>query len=649
MPWRYETLYAPFDFPIYKTEAELDKDKEKIVQEQTPIFNLNPEVKTNQLHKFATALDPYKNPATTQTIENLQRKLARLYDAGILQLPENLVAENLKTIKIVNNNIGRDVDFPKTYTLKKAYSTLTDWINSSNLPQSTKEHILSLNLNNYIQPNLEFDASKTKLQLLNQLKNISLTQGMVRNGEVIIAKRELVTPEKIKLLQSLKKEYRHNAGSSVSNLRTLGGQIILTLAAIVIFSIFFYYSKKRIFYNNKEFIFLYGSFLATVILGSIGFYQNINMLALPVLFFIIIVNILVGSRSALYMLLGTSLLISYFAPNSYMYLFMQIAAGIVAIFSLAQLQRRGQLFLSIFLIFITYAAVYIAFILTQEGEIELTHAFGILWLLVNCLLLSLSYPVIYIFERIFGFTSEITLMELSNPNHPALRALTKKAPGTFQHSLMVANLAEEAIYRIGGNPLLTRTGALYHDIGKSYEPIFFIENQTGGINPHDKCEFDESAQHIINHVTKGVELAKKYNLPEVIVNFIRTHHGKSKVKYFYNSFKNKYPDKPLDESLFTYAGPDPVSKECAVVMMADAVEAVSRTLQDKTEENLKKSVNDIIDGQVNEGRFQNSDITFRDIAIVKRVFTEMLANIYHSRIAYPKLKTETETESPNET
>ena len=260
MPWRYETLYAPFDFPIYKTEAELDKDKEKIVQEQTPIFNLNPEVKTNQLHKFATALDPYKNPATTQTIENLQRKLARLYDAGILQLPENLVAENLKTIKIVNNNIGRDVDFPKTYTLKKAYSTLTDWINSSNLPQSTKEHILSLNLNNYIQPNLEFDASKTKLQLLNQLKNISLTQGMVRNGEVIIAKRELVTPEKIKLLQSLKKEYRHNAGSPVSNLRTLGGQIILTLAAIVIFSIFFYYSKKRIFYNNKEFIFLYGSF-----------------------------------------------------------------------------------------------------------------------------------------------------------------------------------------------------------------------------------------------------------------------------------------------------------------------------------------------------------------------------------------------------
>ena len=323
---------------------------------------------------------------------------------------------------------------------------------------------------------------------------------------------------------------------------------------------------------------------------------------------------------------------------------MQIAAGIVAIFSLSHLQRRGQLILSIFLIFITYALVYIAFILTQEGEIRVTHLLGLLWLFINCLLLTLTYPVIYIFERVFGYISDITLIELSNPNHPALRNLTKKAPGTFQHSLMVANLAEEAIYRIGGNPLLTRTGALYHDIGKTYDPIFFIENQSGGINPHDQCEFDESAQHIINHVTKGVELAKKYNLPESIINFIRTHHGKSKVKYFYNSFKNKYPDREINESLFTYTGPDPVSRECSVVMMADAVEAVSRTLAVKTEENITKLVNDIIDGQVREGRFVNADITFKDIATVKKVFIEMLTNIYHSRIAYPKLEKKEENQ-----
>ena len=307
-------------------------------------------------------------------------------------------------------------------------------------------------------------------------------------------------------------------------------------------------------------------------------------------------------------------------------------------------QRRGQLFLSIFLTFLTYTAVYISFILVQEGEISLSHVFGVLWLLINSLVLSLTYPVIYIFERIFGFTSEITLMELSNPNHPALRTLTKKAPGTFQHSLMVANLAEEAIYRIGGNPLLTRTGALYHDIGKSYDPVFFIENQSGGINPHDQCDFDESARRIINHVTQGVELAKKYNLPEAIINFIRTHHGKSKVKYFYNSFRNKYPDRPVDEAAFTYSGPDPISKECAVVMMADAVEAASRTLQDKTEENITALVNNIIDGQLQDGRFMNAEITFKDIDGVKRVFIEMLTNIYHSRISYPKLK---QTEQPD--
>lgn len=637
-PWRYETLNAPFDFPIYKTDAEIDAEREKITKEQTPIFNLNTEIKEKQTAKFATATEKYRNTATAAAIDLIRNKLASIYTDGIIQLPEQLDPSTLKTIKIVHNNLGHDIEFQNVYTLKKAYSALSQYIDAIPLPASVKEHILSLNINNFIQPNLEFDVSKTNLQLVNQLKNISLTQGMVRNGETIITKRELVTPEKVKLLNSLKVEYRHNAGSYASHLRIIGGQIILTLTALTIFSVFFYYSKKRIFYSNKEFIFLYGAFLATVALGCIGYYQNINMLALPVLFFIIIVNILVGSRSALYLLLGSSLLISYFAPNSYMYLFMQVTAGIVAIFSLSQLQRRGQLFLSIFLIFLTYISVYISFILIQEGEISLSHVFGLLWLLINCLLLSLTYPVIYIFERIFGYISEITLMELSNPNHPALRALTKKAPGTFQHSLMVANLAEEAIYRIGGNPLLTRTGALYHDIGKSYDPIFFIENQTGGINPHDQCEFDESARHIIDHVTKGVELAKKYNLPEAIINFIRTHHGKSKVKYFYHSFRNKYPERPVDESAFTYAGPDPVSKECAVVMMADAVEAVSRTQRDKTEENITKLVNDIIDGQVQDGRYLNAEITFKDIASVKRVFIEMLTNIYHSRIAYPKLE-----------
>ena len=647
MPWQYETLYAPFDFPIYKTEEELQEDRKQVIAEQEPIYKRNNGTAAAEVEKFNTALRTFETPNTREGLQTVARRLQDIYAAGILQVPERMNAEKIRNVRIVENNIAETVEFQKTYTLKKAYTTLSEEIDRAKLPKSVKEQILSLNLNNYLHENLEFDLNKTMQAEVGALKGISLTQGMVQQGDQIIGNRELVTAEKMKILDSLKKEYRHNLGAADSYMRTVGGQTLLVLVALAIFTVFFYYSKRRIFYHTREFIFLYGMFLATIVLGSLGYHQHIEMFSVPVLFFPIIVNILIGSRSALYLLLGTTLLISYYAPNSYMYAFMQVAAGIVAIFSLTHLQRRGQLFLSILWVFITYSLVYTAFMLVQEGELRVAHLFGYLWLLVNCLLLMLTYPVIYIFERIFGYTSEITLIELSNPNHPALRNLTKKAPGTFQHSLMVANLAEEAIYRIGGNPLLTRTGALYHDIGKTYEPIYFIENQSGGINPHDKCEFDESARHIINHVTKGVEMAKKYNLPECIVDFIRTHHGKSKVKYFYNSFKNKYPDKEIDEAAFTYAGPDPVTRECAVVMMADAVEAVSRTLKEKTVANITKVVNDIIDGQVRDGRFANAEITFKDIAIVKKVFIEMLTNIYHSRIAYPALEKKEENNPKN--
>ena len=508
MQWRYETLNAPFDFPIYKTEDELQNEREKIMEKQSPIFFLNPETTPQHIQRFQSALHQFSQEATPAALQKVLDKIQTIYQAGIVQLPEQYNADKIHQLKIVENNIGRKVDFNRIYTLKKAYSTLSEQIKQAGLPKSVQDRILSLNLNNFLQPNLEFDESKTTLELFNQLQHISLTEGMVQQGDVIISQSETVTPEKIKILNSLKNEYQLKLGTTETYMKTIGGQVILVLASLLIFSIFFYYSKKRIFYNNREFIFLYGLFQATILLGSLGYYQNINIFAVPVLFFIIIVNILIGGRSALYLLLSTTLLLAYYAPNSYMFAFMQIAAGIVSIFSLIHLQRRGQLILSIFFIFITYSLVYTAFLLAQEGEIRTTHLLEFLWLFVNCLLLTLTYPVIYIFERIFGYTSEITLIELSNPNHPALRNLTKKAPGTFQHSLMVANLAEEAIYRIGGNPLLTRTGALYHDIGKTYDPIFFIENQTGGINPHNQCDYDISAQHIINHVTKGVELAK---------------------------------------------------------------------------------------------------------------------------------------------
>jgi len=639
MPWKHETLIAPLDFPLHKSAEELAADIEKIKEEQAPIFNFKETNIEAQINKLSEKINTYRTANNGKDMDKIIQKLREIYSKGILLMPEKMDPAKIKNILIVKNNIAFDEKFSNVYTLKQAYETLVKYIESLHLAKSTEEGILSLGLNNYINPNLEYDAGKTGLAIETSVKSITPTQGMVNRGDIIISQNDLVTPEKYKVLESFRIEHEQSLGSTIDRIRISVAQTVLTLIAIMSFSIFLYVSRKRLFYNNRDFFFLYSMFLLTIALGSISYFQHINILTIPVLFFPIIVNILFGTRPALYLLIGTSLLVSYYAPNNYMYFFMQISAGIVAMFSLSHLQRRSQLFIALGLIFLTYILVYGAFTLIQEGTLAPKHLFAVVFLIINTGLLSLIYPALYLVERLFGYTSEISLLEYSNPNHPALRNLTKKAPGTFQHSLMVANLAEEAIYHIGGSPLLARAGALYHDIGKTYNPIMFVENQTGGLNPHDSLDFDESAQIIIKHVTQGLELANKYKLPEVLKDFIRTHHGKSKVKYFYYSFKNKYPDKEIDESLFTYPGPDPVRKECVVVMMADGVEAASRALEIKDEENLTKLVNNLIDGLLQDGRFANADLTFKDISTVKRVFTEMLINVYHARIAYPKLHT----------
>lgn len=638
MLWKHETLNAPFNFPIHKTAEELQTEIERVSAEQSPIFVFNENTTEGQFKLFNERINRFKSDKTQKEFDAFFEKFKEIYNKGIILLPAKFPAEKVTSVLVIKNNIAQEEKIDNLYTLKQAYTELSKFVNSLKLPETTKENITGINLNDILKPNLDYDAKRTKAAIESSIKKISPTQGMVQQGECIITKGELVTPEKYKILESFRIEHEQNFGSTEDKAKIAIAQSVLTLIAIMSFSLFLYYTRKRLFYNNKDFFFLHSMFLLTVALTSISFYQQINILIIPVLFFPIIVNILFGIRPALYLLLGTTLLASYYAPNNYMYVFMQISAGIVAIFSLRHLQRRSQLFIAVALIFLTYALVYGAFTLIQEGRLSSIHLFPLAYLVINSLLLSLVYPVLYIVERIFGYTSEISLLEFSNPNHPVLRLLTKKAPGTFQHALMVANLAEEAIYHIGGSPLLARTGALYHDIGKMYNPLMFIENQTGGLNPHGNLDFDESAQLIIEHVTKGVELANKYKLPESIIDFIRTHHGKSKVKYFYYSYKNKYPDKEVDEAVFTYPGPDPITKECAVVMMADAVEAASRSLSVKNEENISKLVNDIINSQLQEGRFAHANITFQDIEHVKLTFTEMLVNIYHARIVYPKLQ-----------
>jgi len=492
MPWKYETLIAPLDFPLHKSAEELAADIEKIKEEQAPIFNFKETNIEAQINKLSEKINTYRTANNGKDMDKIIQKLREIYSKGILLMPEKMDPAKVKNILIVKNNIAFDEKFSNVYTLKQAYETLVQYIESLHLAKSTEEGILSLGLNNYINPNLEYDAGKTGLAIETSVKSITPTQGMVNRGDIIISKNDLVTPEKYKVLESFRIEHEQSLGSTIDRIRISVAQTVLTLIAIMSFSIFLYVSRKRLFYNNRDFFFLYSMFLLTIALGSISYFQHINILTIPVLFFPIIVNILFGTRPALYLLIGTSLLVSYYAPNNYMYFFMQISAGIVAMFSLSHLQRRSQLFIALGLIFLTYILVYGAFTLIQEGTLTPKHLFAVVFLIINTGLLSLIYPALYLVERLFGYTSEISLLEYSNPNHPALRNLTKKAPGTFQHSLMVANLAEEAIYHIGGSPLLARTGALYHDIGKTYNPIMFVENQTGGLNPHDPLDFDES-------------------------------------------------------------------------------------------------------------------------------------------------------------
>jgi putative nucleotidyltransferase with HDIG domain len=364
--------------------------------------------------------------------------------------------------------------------------------------------------------------------------------------------------------------------------------------------------------------------------------QSFNIYLMPFCILPIIIRAFYDTRVALFVHLVTVLIISFMAPNRFEFAFIELLGGMVAIFSIVNMRNRSQIFLSAGLIFLTYSVAYVGITIIQEGGSDVITSLDFAWFAVSGLLTLFSYPLIFIFEKIFGLTSDVSLLELSDTNGKLLRELASRAPGTFQHSLQVANLAEEAIYTIGGNSLLVRTGALYHDIGKMEMPVFFIENQASGINPHEELSFDESAAIIISHVIKGIEIAKKHNLPEQIIDFIRTHHGTTITGYFYRSFKNAFPDEQIDESKFHYPGPIPFSKETAVLMMADSVEAASRSLKKYDAESIDNLVEKIIDTQIEQNQFANADITFKDINILKKIFKKKLMNVYHVRVEYPR-------------
>ena len=654
-PWMHETLIAPFDFAIHKTEAELNANKDSLLANYYPYYQYKPEVLEEIKSQFNSNFEKKWNAyIKTENFKKLKYKkntisiekkrlllyfhdiISGIYDIGIIE-DSNTKHQLPEKINRSSNNVSEKVESKSLYTSKIAYEFISQSIKNDFKNQSYHIFFQDLNLDTYLKPNLLYNADMSEKVKNSMLSNISLTKGLVKSGTRIALIGDIIDDDTFRILESLKREYESILGSSQSHYLIMGGQSLLILACLVLLFLYLRNFRTQILKDNKKLLFILLLVILFVGLSSLIIkFPKFNIYIIPFVLIPIVLRTLLDSRSALFIFIISLLLCGFLAPNSFEFLFLQLSAGIMAIYSLPQLERRGQLVITAIITFFTYSIVYFAFAITQEGSIQEIEWKNFIWFAINGLLLTFSYSLIYIFEKLFGFISDVTLIELSNQNHPILRQLIQHSPGTFQHSLTVANLAEAAINEIGGNPLLVRTGALYHDIGKMKNPIYFIENQMSNRNPHDNLEFDKSAQIITDHVKYGVQIAKKHKLPQQIIDFIQTHHGAGRVQYFYTSFKNKYPDKEIDEEKFTYPGPDPFSKETAVLMMADSVEAASRSLKEKTPEAIENLVVNLINKQISENRFEMADISFKNIHQVKQIFTQMLINIYPARIEYPE-------------
>ncbi|MBS0010716.1 MAG: HDIG domain-containing protein, partial [Bacteroidales bacterium] len=580
--------------------------------------------------------------------EMLRARLASIIDAvyekGIYERNEftEALQKQDKTIMLVKGNIAEEMRLTKLFTHKEAYEfvrnkriELQNEI-SDNVNLQVFEFLSSISLGDFIEPNVEYYEIKSNAERDNLLKAISLTRGLVQRGELIISRGELVNDWRFRVLESFRQEYGERVGVYNSWL-FIFGQLLIVSACFLILFLFLYHFRKEVLESFLKTLFIL--ILLTVFIALtriVIMLPGISVYLIPFAIIPIIIRTFYDPRLALFILLVTMMITGFIVPNSFEFIFLNFLGGVVVIFTLSNTYRRGKLFFSASMVFLTLSLVYFGIGIIKEGDVSEIEWLNYAWFAGNSVLILLSYPLIYIFEKTFGFLSDATLFELSDTNQPLLRQLAEEAPGSFQHSMQVANLAEEAARLVGANPLLVRAGALYHDIGKVSDSEYFTENQAEQFNPHDKMEPEKSAEIIIGHIKKGLDLAKKYNLPHQITDFIRTHQGTTKAYFFYRQYKDRYPDKAVDLSEFTYPGPKPFTKEQAILMMADAVEASSRSLEEYSEESIRNQVDSIIDKQMEEGQFTLAPVTFRDITKIKDTFVSRLTTIYHARISYPK-------------
>lgn len=643
-PWRYELITAPFDFPIYKDEQRLQEEQHEALKNYTPYLNIDNQIPPTIYEKLSSEWTKDKSP---QTIAYLTQQLTHIYQNGVIsvELLETLQKENVQNVSLIEKGRKTSKKALNTlYTPRTAYESII-----TNSPETNQREILKLRLDKTLAPNVTLDTTTSTLARQEIINNISLTHGMVQSGQRIIGKGEIITDETYQILSSLQIAYQERTSTIHQSMQSIIGKILLVTLFILLQTLYLFLFRPRIFKNVTHLSFVALMILLMITLASLTIqHTQLSIYVIPFALLPIIIRVFFDSRTALFAHMVSTMLISFMVPNPFEFIILEMAVGMAAVSSLKEMTQRSQLAQTSIWIFITQSVLYVSFHLISKGDISTITWTPFAYFAISSLLLLFSYGFIYLFEKIFGLTSSITLVELTNVNSDLMIQFAEKAPGTFQHSLQVSNLATEAAKKINADSLLVRTGALYHDIGKMEHPHFFTENQHGDHNPLNDMPLEQAAQTIIAHVNDGIKLAKKHSLPALVTQFICTHHGTSKAKYFYNTFRNKYPDIQPDETLFTYPGPLPNTKETAILMMADAVEARSRSLNDYTEENIDKMVDDMINSQIADGMFKETNLSFRDVESIKIVFKEKIKNIYHHRIAYPTLTKQENTEENTE-
>ena len=628
-PWPYETLLAPFDFPIAKSEEELNAERQAVAQESPLIFTRDTLAEQRSLDRTRKWIRQQVTPfSSSRLLKDWDRYLTNLYSPGLIDA--SFAIQSAKPILVVRDNSAQ----------KLLFSDLK--INDS-LPFSNESALLNgiianasnrLILNEYIESNLVLDSLLTRQKLEESLSLILPTRGVVAEGERIIAQGEVVDQKRFQILNSLRVEYLSDLWASSEQSIIIGYSILVSILIFLTF-LFLWRYRPLVYENNTKVVFVFSTILIMVAAIKLAMTYNINFVyVVPLCIVPLLLKTFFDTRLAFFVFLMGLLLIGFMVPSDFSFIFMQLVAGAIATLTMPDLYKRANLFVVAVLIVVSYVFCYISFHMIYEGNLSTVSLDHLGFLLINGLGILFVHPLVYVFEKIFGLVSDLSLLELSDTNSKLLRTLSEKAPGTFHHSLQVANIAEAAANEVNANALLVRVGALYHDIGKMNNPLYFSENQSTNYNPHHELDPFESSRLILNHISDGIEIAKRNNLPDRIIDFIRTHHGTTPTRYFYHKAKKENED--VDKSIFCYPGPKPYSKETAILMMADSVEAASKSLQEPTAEGIASFVQKIIEEQADENQFDEADISLREIELIKKILIEKLINVYHLREVYPE-------------